>query len=176
MPTAGQVIRFKMPPDQHRSTVCDNITCGEGPNHAPRWEDVEWSPDSKTLAFVSTSRDHKDEKLRVADAATGESTKSTMRNPPRSLNQVTTAPTGATSPNPMSSSGTPSARTGADSISTISALASSKTPSPPAISTSLRFFALTLTLGKFGSLRLAASLAKILTSSTTIASTSTAAI
>ena len=69
---SGQIVRLKMPPDQHRSTVCDNITCGEGPNHAPRWEDVEWSPDSKTLAFVSTSRDHKDEKLQVADAATGE--------------------------------------------------------------------------------------------------------
>lgn len=69
---SGQTVRFKMPPDQHRSTVCDNIACGEGPNHAPRWDDVEWAPDAKTLAFVSTSRDHKDEKLRVADAVTGE--------------------------------------------------------------------------------------------------------
>jgi dipeptidyl-peptidase-4 len=69
---SGAIVRLKMPPDQHRSTICDNITCGVGPNHAPRWEDVEWAPDAKTLAFVSTSRDHKDEKLRVADAATGE--------------------------------------------------------------------------------------------------------
>ena len=67
----GKMVRLKMPPDQHRSTVCDHVTCGEGPNGAPLWEDVEWSPDSKTLAFVSTSRDHKDEHLRVADAATG---------------------------------------------------------------------------------------------------------
>jgi dipeptidyl-peptidase 4 len=68
----GKIVRLKMAPDQHRSTLCDNLTCGMGPNHAPLWADVEWSPDAKTLAFVSTSRDHKDEKLRVADAATGE--------------------------------------------------------------------------------------------------------
>ena len=54
-----------MPPDQHRSTLCDDVACrGE-------WGDVQWSPDAKTLAFVSTSRDHKQEQLRVADAATG---------------------------------------------------------------------------------------------------------
>ncbi len=32
---------------------------------------MQWSPDGSHLAFVSTSRDHKEEKLRVADAATG---------------------------------------------------------------------------------------------------------
>ena len=69
--TTGKMVRLKMPPDQHRSTLCDDVACSEGPNHAPLWADVEWSPDSTTLAFVSTSRDHKDEKLRVADAATG---------------------------------------------------------------------------------------------------------
>ncbi|HEY6447113.1 MAG TPA: DPP IV N-terminal domain-containing protein [Acidobacteriaceae bacterium] len=68
---SGSMVRLQMPPDQHRSTLCDNIACGDGPNHAPLWADVEWSPDSKTLAFVSTSRDHKDEHLRLADAATG---------------------------------------------------------------------------------------------------------
>ena len=68
---SGKTVRLNMPPDQHRSTLCDNVSCGEGPNHAPLWADVEWGPDSKTLAFVSTSRDHKIETLRVADAATG---------------------------------------------------------------------------------------------------------
>jgi dipeptidyl-peptidase 4 len=68
---SGKMVRLKMPPDQHRSTVCDNVACGGGPNGAPLWDDVEWSPDAKTLAFVSTSRDHKDEHLRVADVATG---------------------------------------------------------------------------------------------------------
>ncbi|MEJ7666028.1 MAG: DPP IV N-terminal domain-containing protein [Hymenobacter sp.] len=32
---------------------------------------MDWSPDGRQLAFVSTSRDHKQEKVRVADAATG---------------------------------------------------------------------------------------------------------
>lgn len=64
---AKKVIRFKMPPDQHRSTLCDNIACRGGD-----WADVYWSPDSTHLAFVSTSRDHRQENLRVADAATGD--------------------------------------------------------------------------------------------------------
>ncbi|MFZ0461338.1 MAG: DPP IV N-terminal domain-containing protein [Candidatus Acidiferrales bacterium] len=62
-----RVIRFKMPPDQHRSTLCDDIACRPGD-----WSDVQWNPDSAHIAFVSTSRDHKREQLRVADAATGE--------------------------------------------------------------------------------------------------------
>jgi dipeptidyl aminopeptidase/acylaminoacyl peptidase len=63
---AAKVIRLQMPPDQHRSSLCDDVTCRGG-----EWGDVQWSPDASHLAFVSTSRDHKDEKLRVADAATG---------------------------------------------------------------------------------------------------------
>jgi dipeptidyl-peptidase 4 len=61
-----KVIRFELPPDQHRSTLCDDLACRGG-----AWADVEWSPDATHLAFVSTSRDHKHETLRVADAATG---------------------------------------------------------------------------------------------------------
>jgi len=64
-----QMVRLKMPPDQHRSTICDDVTCrGTG----SVWDDVEWSPDESHLAFVSTSRDHKQEWFRVADASTGE--------------------------------------------------------------------------------------------------------
>jgi dipeptidyl-peptidase 4 len=62
-----KVIRLRMPADQHRSTLCDDIAC-DGDTLA----DAEWSPDDKHLAFVSTSRDHKQEWLRVADADTGE--------------------------------------------------------------------------------------------------------
>jgi dipeptidyl-peptidase-4 len=61
-----KLIRLQMPPDQHRSTLCDHVVC-----RGSTWEDVEWSPDSTKLAFVSTSRDHKQETLRIADAATG---------------------------------------------------------------------------------------------------------
>ncbi len=62
-----KVIRLKMPPDQHRSTLCDDIAC-EGTTLS----DAEWSPDSTHLAFVSTARNHQQEWLRVADAATGD--------------------------------------------------------------------------------------------------------
>jgi len=61
-----KIIRLQMPADQHRSTLCDDVKC-----RGSEWDDVEWSPDAKQLAFVSTSRDHKDEHLRVADAETG---------------------------------------------------------------------------------------------------------
>jgi dipeptidyl aminopeptidase/acylaminoacyl peptidase len=60
-----KVIRLQIPPDPHRGTLSDDISSGGG------FDDVDWSEDGTQLAFVSTSRDHKDEKFRVADAATG---------------------------------------------------------------------------------------------------------
>jgi dipeptidyl-peptidase-4 len=63
---APRMVRLQMGPDQHRSTLCDHIACRGG-----ELADVEWYPDGSHLAFVSTSREHKDEKMRVADAATG---------------------------------------------------------------------------------------------------------
>ncbi|TAL91307.1 MAG: S9 family peptidase [Rhodanobacter sp.] len=62
-----KLVRFKMPPDQHRSSLCDDVSCGP---HGG-WDDVKWAPDGNTLAFVSTSRDHKHEWFRIADARTG---------------------------------------------------------------------------------------------------------
>ena len=64
---ARKVIRLKMPPDQHRSTLCDDIACDGN-----IFSDVEWSPDTKHLGFVSTSRDHKQEWVREADTETGD--------------------------------------------------------------------------------------------------------
>ena len=61
-----RVVRLKLPPDQHRSTLCDNVACRGG-----EWADVQWDKDGAKLAFVSTSRDHKQEVLRIADATTG---------------------------------------------------------------------------------------------------------
>ena len=61
-----RVIRLKLSPDQHRSTLCDDVRC-----RGSEWEDVEWSADSSRVAFVSTTRDHKQANLRLADAATG---------------------------------------------------------------------------------------------------------
>jgi dipeptidyl-peptidase-4 len=62
---APKTVRLQMPPDQHRSSLCDDIACGgEG-------TDMQWSADGSHFAFVSTTRDHKQENLRIADAATG---------------------------------------------------------------------------------------------------------
>jgi len=64
---AKQVVRLKMPPDQHRSSLCDNLVCRGGD-----WNDVQWAPDSSSVAFVSTSRDHRRTVLRVADPVSGD--------------------------------------------------------------------------------------------------------
>ena len=61
----ARVIRLDMPPDPHRSSLCDHVQC-DG-----TFADAQWSADSTQLAFVSSSRDHKRATLRVADAATG---------------------------------------------------------------------------------------------------------
>ncbi len=60
------VVRVRMPPDAHRSTFCDHVYCGG------TWADVEWYLDGSHVAFVSSSRDHKQAKFRVANATTGE--------------------------------------------------------------------------------------------------------
>jgi dipeptidyl-peptidase-4 len=58
---SGKVVRFQMPPDYHRAMLGDNFSLN----------DLQWSPDATELAFVSTSRDHKQAVVRVANAATG---------------------------------------------------------------------------------------------------------
>ena len=64
----AKIVRLKMPPDQHRSTLCDDVSCRGGSG----WDDVEWAADSNTLAFVSTSRDHKQEWFRLANPGNGD--------------------------------------------------------------------------------------------------------
>lgn len=61
-----KVVRLQMPPDPHRGTTGDHVAGRGG-----QFRDVEWSLDSRRLAFVSSSRDHKEAKLRVADPLTG---------------------------------------------------------------------------------------------------------
>ena len=61
----AKVVRLQMAPDPHRGSLSDDISS------SGTFDDVDWSPDGSQLAFVSTSRDHKEEKVRVADAATG---------------------------------------------------------------------------------------------------------
>ena len=61
-----KVIRLNIPGDARRGTLCDDIACSGS------FDDNEWNADASKLAFVSTSRDHKVEKMRIADAVTGD--------------------------------------------------------------------------------------------------------
>ncbi|MCZ8227760.1 S9 family peptidase [Flavobacterium sp.] len=60
-----KVIRFNIAPDPRRGTLCDDISCSGS------FDDNEWNADGTKLVFVSTSRDHKEAKVRIADALTG---------------------------------------------------------------------------------------------------------
>ncbi len=62
-----RLVRLRMPPDQHRSTITDHIASGNG-----ELADAEWSPDGSQFAFASVSRDHQHVVLRIAEAETGE--------------------------------------------------------------------------------------------------------
>ena len=55
----------QVPADPHRASLSDDISS------SGTFDDVDWSADASQLAFLSTSRDHKQEKFRIADAATG---------------------------------------------------------------------------------------------------------
>ena len=61
-----RTVRLDMAPDYHRGTTTDHIADWDG-----TFMDVRWSDDSEQLAFVSSSRDHKDAWLRVADPESG---------------------------------------------------------------------------------------------------------
>ncbi len=60
-----RVIFIKTDPDPHRASLSDDISS------SGTFDDVAWSPDASQLAFVSTSRNHQQEKFRIADARTG---------------------------------------------------------------------------------------------------------
>lgn len=60
------MVRLKMDSDARRGTLCDDISCEGG------FDDISWSDDSQHLVFVSTSRDHKEEHVRMADCVSGE--------------------------------------------------------------------------------------------------------
>jgi len=55
-----------MAPDAHRSTITDHVAGRNG-----ELLDIDWAADSKTFAFVSSTRDHKTATLKIADAKTG---------------------------------------------------------------------------------------------------------
>ncbi|MGH8118633.1 MAG: DPP IV N-terminal domain-containing protein [Rhodanobacteraceae bacterium] len=64
-----QLVRLDMAPEQRLSTLCDQLACDQSKPY--KWSDVNWAPDGKTFAIVSTSRDRQHEWYRVANAETG---------------------------------------------------------------------------------------------------------
>ena len=62
-----KIIKFKMNNDFQRSTTTDHIAGRDG-----EFLDTQCSDDSSKLAFISTSRDHKEAHLQIADSKTGD--------------------------------------------------------------------------------------------------------
>jgi dipeptidyl-peptidase-4 len=60
-----KVISLSIPADQHRATLSDDISS------SGTFDDIDWKADGSEVAFLSTSRDHKNEKFRIANATTG---------------------------------------------------------------------------------------------------------
>ena len=83
-----KVITLQIPPDPHRATLSDDISS------SGTFDDVDWNNDATKLAFVSTSRDHKQEKVRIADAATGPCVRSLRKPFPPNTSRAGVASTG----------------------------------------------------------------------------------
>lgn len=64
--STAKVTLLNVPADPHRATLSDDISSG-----GKGLDDVDWTSDASSLAFVSTSRDHRNERFRIADAETG---------------------------------------------------------------------------------------------------------
>src|SRR4030095_15323443 len=62
----AKIIMFNIPPDPHRASLSDDISS------SGTFDDIDWNPDGTEVAFLSTSRDHKQERFRIANTATGE--------------------------------------------------------------------------------------------------------
>ena len=63
---AAKVVSLNVAPDPHRATLSDDISSGGS------LDDIDGSEDVSEVAFVSSSRDHKNAKLRIANTETGE--------------------------------------------------------------------------------------------------------
>jgi dipeptidyl aminopeptidase/acylaminoacyl peptidase len=61
----AKIVSLQIPADPHRATLSDDIAS------SGTFDDIDWKADGSEMAFLSTSRDHKQEKFRIADANTG---------------------------------------------------------------------------------------------------------
>ena len=64
---SGRIVKFKMGRDYQRSTTTDHIADWDG-----TLLDANFSDDGKKLAFISSTRDHKEAHLQIADVKTGD--------------------------------------------------------------------------------------------------------
>ena len=64
---SGRIVKFKMGRDYQRSTTTDHIADWDG-----TLLDANFSNDGKKLAFISSTRDHKEAHLQIADVKTGD--------------------------------------------------------------------------------------------------------
>jgi dienelactone hydrolase/Tol biopolymer transport system component len=62
----AKIVSLNIPADPHRATLSDHIAS------SGTFDDIDWKADGSEMAFLSTSRDHKQEKFRIADASTGD--------------------------------------------------------------------------------------------------------
>lgn len=62
---SGKIVNLQVPADERRGSMSDDIAS------SGQFDDNEWSNNSSELLFMSTSRDHKITKVRIADANTG---------------------------------------------------------------------------------------------------------
>lgn len=60
-----KVVTLQIAPDPHRATLSDDIAS------SGTFDDIDWKADGSEVAFLSTSRDHKQEKFRIANTTTG---------------------------------------------------------------------------------------------------------
>ncbi|WP_076417543.1 DPP IV N-terminal domain-containing protein [Colwellia sp. UCD-KL20] len=61
------VIPLDMPADPHRSSITDHVAGNNG-----EFLDIDWAHNSKSFAFISSSRDHKTATLKIANADNGQ--------------------------------------------------------------------------------------------------------
>lgn len=61
----AKMASLNIPADQHRATLSDDISS------SGTFDDIDWKADGTEVAFLSTSRDHKNEKFRIANTTTG---------------------------------------------------------------------------------------------------------
>ena len=86
-----RVVRLQMPPDQHRSTLCDDVACRGG-----EWADVQWGTDGSSWPSFRPRAITSRKSCGLPTRRPARSATFSKRRSPRSSNPATGASTGAT--------------------------------------------------------------------------------